>query len=320
MSLKDDLEAARPGDTVTFRGRQSIGKVFDIRGTASAWIELAGADETAVLVPDPGYTASVFRPEDCAYFRFGNFAVDGDGRADRCIQVFTSEHIEIHDLKTAGVPEDHIHIVGCNHVAVRRCYGDGAGGQSMGGGKGPHMCYFTRVDGGGDCEDLVGEDLDCIDIAGCAFQANGDGAELHGVVFRRCRAQDYGRLGGSGVNLAQCRGPLLEDLTLIAHPLNDNPGINSYDGTSGTELRRYEIDADDPWAGPMDATPGEPDLPSPPGFVSIPEPGPEPEPEPGEGLQWCPSCGGSKRIPGPEPPAMVVCPRCAGEGTVPLPA
>jgi hypothetical protein len=329
MSLESELENARPGDRIGFRGRQVGGKVQGIRGTAEAWIELAGEDETSTLIPDPGYQAAVFRPENCEYFRFGGFKVEGDGNTDRAVQVFTSEHIHAHDLETSHADEDHIHIVGCNHVLIQRHHADGEGGEYMGGGKAGHSVYFTRVDGGGDCEDLVAEDCDSVNIAGAAYQANGDGARLSGVVFRRCRAEDYGKMGGAGINLAQCDNPLLEDITLIPHSLSDNPGIASYDGTFGTTLNRYDIQANQQWSGPMDATPGVPAPPVAPIFGGAtpeppepPEPEPEPEPEAGTTVIPCVTCGASGRVLAPvQPegataPAMIACPSCSGRGTL----
>jgi hypothetical protein len=324
--LAERLEDAEPGETITFSGRTPCGKVQNVRGREGAPITLEGEDETAVIIPEPGYEASALRFEDCEWLSFGKFAVDGmdesAGEVERCIQLFRSDHVHAYDLVTSGVDEDHIHVAGCNHVLIQRVSGDGAGGESMGGGKAGHLVYFTKVDGGGDCEDLVGEDLDCTDIAGAAFQANGDGARLSGVRFSRCRAVNYGRLGGSGVNLAQCDDPVLEDITLECHQANDNPAVASYDGTVGTTLTRFDFEVNDVnWSGPMDATPGTPALPAPPGG-SAPEP-PEPEPEPEVALFPCPTCGATGRVvspdqpdPLPSPLLTMNCPTCLGRGTI----
>jgi hypothetical protein len=328
-ALAERLEDAEPGETVTFSGRTPCGKVQGVRGRPDAWIRLEGEDESAVIIPEPGYSAAALRLEDCEYVKFGRFAVEGmdetHHEVDRCVQVFRSDHIHGYDLVTSGVDEDHIHVAGCNHVLVQRVSGHGRGGEPMGGGKAGHLLYFTRVDGGGDCEDLVAEDLDCTDILGAAFQANGDGRRLSGVVFRRCRAVNYGAVGGSGVNLAQCDDPVLEDITLVSHPANDNPGVASYDGTTGTTLNRFDFEVNDlNWSGPMDATPGTPGLPVPPGGTAptTPEP-PEPEPEPGEEEDPCPTCGATGLVlapeqpPGASEPLTIACPTCGGSGRVP---
>ena len=60
---------------------------------------------------------------------------------------------------------------------------------------------------------------------------------------------------------------------------NDNPGIASYDSTTGKVLRRYEIECDEEWSGPMTATAGTPAEPAPPQFVALPEPEPPPDDE-----------------------------------------
>ena len=329
MSLESELENARPGDRILVRGRQVGGKIQNVRGTAQAWIELVGEDDTATLIPEPGYPYAVIRFEDCQYLRVGGLRVEGDGNTERAVQVFRSDYIHLHDLHTSGVTQDHIHTPGCNHVLIQRLYSDGAGGENMGGGKGGHAVYFTRVDGGGDCEDLVAEDCDCVGIWGAAYQANGDGRELYEVRFTRCRAEEYGRLGGSGVNLAYCRNPVLEDIILVPHALNDNPGIASFDGTTGTVMRRFDIDCDDLWSGPMEATAGEPEFPAPPGYEQEPSPGPEPpepepgpEPEPEEITVPCVTCSGVGQVlaaiqpPEATEPALINCPTCLGRGTV----
>lgn len=327
MSLKEQLERAVPGETITFTGMEFGGKIQGVRGREGAPITLEGANaETARIIPDPTYSAAALRFEDCEYLRLGKFTIHGEGQVDRALQVFRSDHVEIYDLITVDVPEDHVHIVGCNHVLIKRFACSGQGGRPMGGGKGPHGVYFTRVDGGGDCEDLVARDCSCESIAGAAFQANGDGAILHGVVFRRCYARDYGILGGSGVNLAQCRDPLLEDISLYPHARSDNPGIASYDGTTGTVMNRYEIECDELWSGPMTATPGMPLYPQSPNLGPDPEP-PEPEPIPPEPEEppaepiraVCSTCNATGQVlaPGELPGGeTVACQTCAGAGWI----
>lgn len=320
-SLKEQLENARPGETVTFSGRQSVGKIIGLRGTATMPISLEGADASAVLVPEPGYTAAVARFEDCEWFQVGRLKIDGEGRADRALQLFTGSDLYVYDLETRGVPHDHLHIAGCDRVHVHRIKCLGEGGEPMGGGKGPHAVYFTRIDGGGGCANLVAEDVDCTDIAGAAFQANGDGAWLRDVRFTRCRATNYGVLGGSGVNLAQCVAPWLQDIILIPHPLSDNPGVASFDGTTGTVMDRYSIERVDPWSGPMTAEEGEPEEPEGPrGIYGAAPEGPDlpdrPEPEPDEeAAQWCPTCNGVGTQLGPDGGTMP-CATCQGTGKV----
>lgn len=322
MSLKDDLENARPGETVTFTGRQSVGKVIGIRGTMALPISLEGADPSAVLVPEVGYTAAVARFEDCQYFQIGRLKVDGEGRADRAIQLFTSDDCSIYDVETRGVTEDHLHVAGCNRVHVLRVKALGEGGEPMGGGKAGHCLYFTRVDGGRACETLHAEDCDSEDIAGAAYQANGDGAWLYDVRFTRCRGTNYGWVGGSGINLAQCVAPWLQDIILVPHRVNDNPGIAVYDGTQNARMDRFSIECDDLWSGELEATSGQPATPENPrgiyGSVPGTEPPDETEPPPSEGegpeTISCPTCGGSGLD------GRLTCVTCSGTGVVKAPA
>lgn len=270
--ILDALAEAQPGDTVYFEGTwQPRGdKIRNVRGRDGAPVTLAGTAQDRAIISGAGASVFAARIDDCAWFSLGNCTVeDCTAREQRGLQVFTSENVKVYDLLTRGIVCDHLHFAGCNHVLVKRHWALGKGGEDMGGGKGPHALYFTRVDGGGDCADLVAEDCRCEDVLGSAYQANGDGGWLSGVVFRRCKAVNYGEMGGSGFNLAQCRAPLLEDVTLVKHPRNGNPGVNSFDGTTGTMMRRYAIDASPQWAGPMADTPGDP---APPQFGTPPPP------------------------------------------------
>lgn len=319
------LKGANAGDVIQWEGVWDCRgeKIKNVRGVEGSPITLQGVTQDSAIIIGGNSPYFAARIEDCEWLRFGNCTIRDFTRDQaRGVQVFTSDDIELFDLTTLNGVCDHVHIVGCNRVVVRRHRADGTGGRSMGGGKGPHSIYFTRVDGGPTCHDLVAEDCYCIDIYGAAFQANGDGGWLEGVVFRRVEADNYGEMGGSGANLAQCRSPLLEDITLFRHPRNGNPGVNSYDGTTGTVMRRYIIDASPHWEGPMQATAGTP---APPDFSGTTQPPTEPPPtepppdplEPGE--QYCPSCEATGVQLAPDGTGTIPCATCGGSGRIPQP-
>lgn len=319
MSIESDLLDARPGDVVTFSGRQKVGKVIGIRGQQGNPITLRGADDTAVIIPSPDYLYALLRFEQSAHLRLEHFRLDGEGRAQRAIQIFTSEFVDLDWLESENCQEDHFHFAGSDDCSVKHCRFDGTGGVNMGGGKAGHAIYVTKIDGGGDVARHLWEDCECTDIAGSAWQANGDGRTVHELVARRMAATDWGKYGGALFNLATVDGATLEDV--YGETRHDSGGVRAYEGSRAITLNRFFITNPDgeETDGPVTVISRAP--PAAPNFdedvtPEPPEPGPEPEPE--EGRQYCPTCQGDGTQLGPDGESMP-CATCEGLGTVPLP-
>lgn len=270
-SLLEQLKAARPGDTVSFRGNQRIGKVTGITGRADAWITLIGEDDSACLVPDPGYRAAVFRPEGCRYFQWGQFAVDGDGQADRCIQVFTSSFVKGYDLVTRGCRYDHLHLVNTSQASFHRLHADGDGGEWLRPGVGPHAPIYIAE----GCSVVLVEDVEAVRSLGAPVQVNGQDGDspITGVTFRRFRIRDWQE--GFGANLLGCANVVMEDFDLETACGEANGGIYADSDTSGISVVRFRImlsGGKPQFTGSISKQPGDP---LPPNFGAAP---PEPEP------------------------------------------
>lgn len=311
MSLKDDIartiNGQGPADGIlSFSGEQALGKVRNLRGTPERPIVIVGEDDSAVLVPVTGsnaYRASCLRLEDSIWVTVMKCRVDGrenrnddDGPAwaERAIQVFRSDFVTLEELESRWVRYDHFHYAGGNDGAVRRCRFFGQGGVDMGGGKAGHAIYVTRIDGGPAVARHLWEDCEGHDIAGAAWQANGDGKQVHELTVRRLAAYQYGRFGGGLFNLESVRaksgdpqsfGARLEDV--FGATTFDAGGVRAYSGAGGASgqitLARYNITNPDGQVtdGPVQII--EEGSPAPPDF-NEPEPPdpPDPEPEPGD--------------------------------------
>ena len=273
-SLKDRLLAARPGDLVEFTGRQSIGKIQGVTGREGAPVTLVGADASAVLVPDRSYRYAVFRPENCQWFQWGGFAIDGEGWAERGIQVFGCQNVKGYDLDFRGNRYDGIHLANTTRASFHRCRFDGSAGEWLRPGVGPHSVYVAE-----GCSVIDAWDAESTGYLGAPVQVNGqDGREdITGVTFRRLRVRAW--RDGFGVNLLGCANVVLEDLDLETAEGEANGGVYADEDTNGISVVRWRMvlpPGKPEFTGSISKQPGTP---APPQFGGDPEPEPEPPPD-----------------------------------------
>ncbi len=283
MALKDDLLSARPGAVLTFVGKQVLGKIQGVRGTAALPITVIGADDTATLVPDRSYRAAVLRPEGCAFLQFGQFRVDGDGWAERGIQVF-SDDVKGYDLEVRGQRFDAVHTTGSRLRFSRvRTWG---GTEWLRPGVGPHSGYASVLDGGGDVSDITFEDWEAFDCLGAVWQGNGEDRRVRNLTLARVKA--HGWLNGFCVNLPSCAAVSISDIWAETGSAEVNGGVWTDGG--GVVVTRYHFSmpmGKPQFTGSIQAIPGPPAPPAPPRLGGAPVEPPVVEPPPVE--DTCPA-------------------------------
>jgi hypothetical protein len=275
-SLANELKGLRPGDMFPVPDQGAPLRIVGLHGREGAPIVL-----TFGAVAGDRSTPYGLRLQECSFVIVRSPAVsDCWGDEARGIQIWGGSDVLIEDPQTSRIALDHIHSL-ATRVTIRRHHADGSGGKAgRGGAIGAHAgVYFTTLDDGEDCEDLVYEDAEVVNSEGAPLQANGDRHALRRVRFSRVRLVNW--LTGPGINLEGVEDSedengspvpacIIEDLEARSGKVDGIHAVNC----GRVELARFVLQVGGTfWQGNVKAFPGTP---APPSFDAAPPPAPQP--------------------------------------------